>query len=141
VLNGYKGVIPLCGISQSIAASLQESAMTYGVATVNGTVTATATSIVMSGATITRSLPFYVLSGNAGTGFEIFEVIDDSDTTSATPTWTIGKRGCFGTTATEQTNADVVSILNIVFLPANCIGPCLMVVNPLPEDNKAKLFA
>lgn len=136
VFNGYKGVVPMGAIGQSIAVSLEDTGMKYGAATVNGTVAATVTSVIMSSAQITRVCPFYCLSYTG----EVFEVIADSDETSATPTWTIN-RGCLGTTAAALTNADVVSILNIVILPANNVGPCMMVVLPLPEDNKAKLLA
>lgn len=139
VVNGYKGVIPLGGITQAVDHSHWQAAFTYGVATVNGTITAAATEIVFSGATITRVPPYYVLSGNAGTGFEIFEVVSEDDSTSATPTCQI-VRGCLGTTATEQTNADVVSIMQILFVGTNAVGGNIFAVLPLPENNKVKMF-
>lgn len=138
VFSDYKGVIPLGAMGQSIAVSLAETVPTWGVATVTTTATATTTSIAVTGATITRSATFYVITA----GGEIMEVTADSDTASATPTWTV-RRGALGTTATATGLAatNVVGIMNILFMPANNVGPNMMVVFPLPQDARTKPFA
>jgi len=138
VIDGFKGVIPLNGLGQSIAASLQETLFRYGVATITPTATATDTSIAVTLATITRVPPFYVLTG----GGEIMEVTSETDSTNANSTWTV-RRGCLGTTATATGVAatNIVGIMNILFLGANNVGPDMMVLLPLPNDARVQMFA
>jgi hypothetical protein len=140
VINGYKGVIPLGGIGQATDHAHEEIAFTYGVATVDATITATATTINVTSATVTRVPPFYVLTANGGTSSEIFEVLSETDSTNATSTWTI-RRGCLGTTASVHTATDVVSIMNILFTGVSCVGPHIWTLLPLPEESRAKVFA
>jgi len=134
VLNGHKGVVPIGqGICMNVASSLTDS-ITYGVMTINNggaAYSATDTSFVMQTATITRVMPYYIMSG----GGEIMEVLTDSDVTSATPTITV-RRGCLGTTpsATGLANTNVLAILNILFMGGARIGPHIFVALPLPND-------
>lgn len=140
VLQGYKGVIPLYGMGQSIAASLQNLPI-WGAATINNGGTAystTSTSIVVSTAHITRVPPYYVITA----GGEILEVLGETATDNAASTWTV-RRGCLGTTAsaTGLANTNVVGIMNIVVCSANNVGPQTIVVLPLPNDAGTKPFA
>lgn len=137
VLDGFKGVVPLQGIAQSIALSLQET-FTYGVATITTTATPTTTSHAVTSATITRTPPYYVLTA----GGEIMEVISETLPAAAGSTWTV-RRGCLGTTAsaTGLAATNVVGIMNILKLGANTVGPHLWALLPLPNDAGTKLFA
>ena len=137
VIDGVKGVIPLQGIAQSVALSLQE-VFTYGVATITPTATAIQTSIAVGTATITRKPPYYVLTA----GGEIMEVISETAPDNATSTWTV-RRGALGTTATTVGVAatNIVGIMNILKLGANAVGPHIWAVLPLPNDAGTKLFA
>lgn len=131
VLSGVKGVIPTGSMGTSIAASLQEIAFTYGVATITPTCTATTTSIAVTLGTITRVPPYYV----ATAGGEIMEVVSETLPAAAGSTWTV-RRGCLGTTAsaTGLAATNVVSILNILFLGGNNVGNDMIIAYPLPED-------
>jgi hypothetical protein len=136
-----KGVIMLAGIGTSTAASLNETVPTYGVATINNKGTAysaTDTSIVVDTATITRVAPYYISTA----GGEILEVTADSAVGSSAGTLTV-RRGALGTTASATGLADdnIVSIMNIIFLAANCVGPEYLVLFPLPNDAGTKPFA
>ena len=137
VLSGFKGVLPLAGIGQSIVASLTESVPTYGVATVTPTCTATTTSFAVGTATITRVPPYYV----ATAGGEILEVISETAADNAISTWTV-RRGCLGTTAsaTGLAATNVVGIMNIVFMAANNVGPNFLMFYALPTDPGVKLY-
>lgn len=137
VLDGYKGVLPLGAIGQSIAASLADDIPTWGVATVTPTCTATTTSFAVGTATVTRVPPYYVVTA----GGEILEVISETAADNATSTWTV-RRGCLGTTAsaTGLAATNVVGIMNILFMPANNVGPNIMLVQPLPNDPAARIF-
>ena len=138
VVNGYKGIIPLYGVAQSVAASGAE-AITYGAATITVAGTATSTSHAVTSATITRTgEPFYILTA----GGEIIEVTNDSAPTNASSTWTL-RRGCLGTTATAtgMANTNVVAIMNIIFLSAALVGPTLIAALPLPNDAGSQMFA
>jgi len=133
VLNGYKGVIPVgTGICQNIASSAA-SALTYGVITINGAAqnTTTNTTFVCTAATITRSMPYYILTASG----EIMEVLTDSNVASSTPTLTV-RRGCLGTTpsATGLADTEVLGIMNIIFMAGARIGPHIFVTQMLPQD-------
>ena len=136
VINGYKGVIPLQGIGQSVAVSLADT-FTYGTATITPTCTTTTTSIAVTLGTATRVPPFYVLTA----GGEIMEVLSETASDNANSTWTV-RRGCLGTTAsaTGLAATNLVGIMNIVFLGANNVGPDLIIALPLPNDAGCKLF-
>lgn len=141
VIEGYKGVIPLAGMGQSIAASLSESVPTWGVASINNggdAYTATSTSIVVGSATITRKAPYYLATASG----EIMEVLSDSAPGVNAATLTV-RRGCLGTTAsaTGLANTNVLGIMNILFMAANNVGPNFLVLLPLPNDAGAKAFA
>ena len=132
VLDGFKGVIPISGMAQSILTSASEI-LTYGVARINGAGqdTTTNTSFILSACTITRTPNYYLLSASG----EIMEVLTDSNPASATPTVTV-RRGCLGTTpsATGLATTNYLGIMNIVFLGRALAGPHLLVVLPLPND-------
>jgi hypothetical protein len=138
VMDGFKGVIPLMGIGQSIAVSLQEASFTYGVMTITPTCTTTTTSIAVTSATATRVPPYYLLTA----GGEIVEVISETTPAAATSTLTV-RRGCLGTTAsaTGLAASNVVGIMNILFLGSNNVGPEMIMVLPLPNDPGAGIFA
>lgn len=136
-----KGAIMLAGHGTSTSTSLNETVPTYGVATINNSGTAysaTSTSIVISTGTITRVAPYYIKTA----GGEIIEVLADSAEDNAAATLTI-RRGCLGTTAsaTGLANGNVVSILNMFVLAANCVGPEDLVFFPYPDDAGSKPFA
>jgi hypothetical protein len=137
VLEGFKGVIPLQGIGQSIAASLADT-FTWGTATITPTCTATTTSIAVTLGTITRTPPYYVITA----GGEIIEVLSETAANNANSTWTV-RRGCLGTTATTVGLAatNLVGIMNIVFCGANNVGPDLIIALPLPQDAGTRIFA
>jgi hypothetical protein len=136
VLEGFKGVIPIQGMAQSVALSLQET-FTFGVATVTPTCTALTTSFAVGTATITRVPPYYVITASG----EIIEVLAETAPTNAVSTWTV-RRGCFGTTAsaTGLAATNIVGIMNILKAGANTVGPHLWLVLPLPNDPGTKLF-
>jgi len=138
VVDGHKGVIPLMGIGQSVAVSLQEASFTYGTATITPTCTTSTTSIAVTLGTATRVPPYYVLTA----GGEIIEVISETAPTSANSTWTV-RRGCLGTTAsaTGLAATNLVGIMNILFLGSNNVGPEMIMVLPLPNDPGAGIFA
>ena len=138
VVDGYKGVVPLMGIGQSVAVSLQEAGFTYGVMTITPTCTTTTTSIAVTSATATRVPPYYLLTA----GGEIVEVISETTPTAATSTLTV-RRGCLGTTAsaTGLAGTNVVGIMNILILGSNNVGPDMIMALPLPNDPGAALFA
>jgi hypothetical protein len=137
VLSGFKGVIPLAGIGQSIAASLSETVPTWGVATVTPTCTTSTTEFAVTSATITRKPPFYV----ATAGGEILEVISETAADNANSTWTV-RRGCLGTTAsaTGLAATNVVGIMNIIFMAGNNVGPNFQIFYPLPNDPGVKMY-
>ena len=137
VVEGFKGVIPLQGMGQSVAVSIADT-FTYGTATITNTATTTTTSMAVTLGTVTRVPPFYVLAA----GGEIMEVTSETDSTSANSTWTV-RRGCLGTTAsaTGLATTNLVGIMNIVFLGANNVGPDLIVALPLPNDARVQMFA
>jgi len=137
VINGYKGVIPIQGMGQSIAVSLADT-FTWGTATITPTCTTTTTSIAVTLATATRVPPFYVITA----GGEIMEVLSETDSTAAGSTWTV-RRGCLGTTAsaTGLAATNLVGIMNILFLGANNVGPDIILALPLPNDAGVRLFA
>lgn len=137
VLDGFKGVIPLQGMGQSIAVSLQDT-FTYGTATITPTCTTTTTSIAVTLGTITRTPPYYVLTA----GGEIMEVLSETAANNANSTWTV-RRGCLGTTAsaTGLATTNLVGIMNIVFMGANNVGPNMIIALPLPQDAGTRMFA
>ena len=138
VLEGFKGVIPLYGIGQSVAVSLQEASFTYGTATITPTCTTSTVEMAVTLGTATRVPPYFVLTA----GGEIMEVISETAPTSANSTWTV-RRGCLGTSASATGLAanNLVGIMNILFLGSNNVGPEMIVVLPLPNDSGAKIFA
>ena len=137
-LDNYKGMLVTSVHGFSIAANLRDHVPTYGVATITATETATSTEIVVGTATVTRVVPFYVMTA----GGEVMEVISETDSTNATSTWTV-RRGCLGTTATATGLAatNVVAILNMLILPANCLGNTVITGIPLPNEPRAQFFA
>jgi hypothetical protein len=137
-LNDYKGFLITGVHSFSIAANTADHIPTYGVATITATETATSTEVVVGTATVTRVVPFYVMT-QAG---EVLEVISETDSTNATSTWTV-RRGCLGTTAsaTGLAATNVVAILNMVFLPVNTLGNTVITGIPLPNEPEAAFFA
>jgi len=137
-LDNYKGMLVTSVQGFSIAANLRDHVPTYGVATITATETATSTEVVVGTATVTRVVPFYVMTA----GGEVMEVISETDSTNATSTWTV-RRGCLGTTATATGLAatNVVAILNMLILPANCLGNTVITGIPLPNEPRAQFFA
>lgn len=135
VLDGFKGVVPIAGMAQSILTSGEE-ALTYGVARIdNGGVaySATSTSIVCDECTITRTGgAFYMVTASG----EIMEVLTDATPTTAVGTFTV-RRGMFGTTpsATGLANNNYMGIMNMLFLGTNLVGPHIVVAIPLPNDS------
>ena len=136
VLSGYKGVIPLQGMGQSIAVSLM-TPITWGTATITTTATTTTTSMAVTLATATRVPPYYVITA----GGEIMEVTGETLPAAAGSTWTV-RRGCLGTTAsaTGLAATNLVGIMNILITGTENIGPQTMVVLPLPNDSGLKIF-
>jgi len=137
-LDNYKGVLITSVHGFSIATNLRDHVPTYGVATITPTCTTTTTSIAVTVGTVTRVAPFYAITASG----EIIEVVEDSAPTNAASTWTV-RRGCLGTTAsaTGLAATNVVSILNMIILPANCLGITVITGVPLPNEPKAAFFA
>jgi hypothetical protein len=134
-ISGVKGVWLPVGFTVTTSGNGADT-FTYKSVTVNGSLTATATSLIISSGAVKRVVPYYLASA----GGEIIEVVADTDVTSATATLTI-IRGVLGTTATTTgvANGNTLAILNMPASGAATAGPELMrcaefVGQPSPTD-------
>jgi hypothetical protein len=117
------------------------AALTRGTLTVNNKGTAysaTTTSIVYDGGTVTRGATSFYVETISG---EIIEVIDSAPT-AAGGTLTVKKRGAFGTTASLTGLADdnTLYVMNNIILGDNQTGAVTVLYKPMPDDPNTGLF-
>ena len=140
-ISTYKGVWILPPAIVSTAANAIQT-YTYADCNINNGGTAygtTDTSIVIQGAPATKRVtPYYLMSGSG----EILEVIADSAPTAAGATLTV-RRGVLGTTAsaTGLANTNHLAILNQIVLSSATVGPQLLIVFPMPNDDGTACFS